>query len=80
MTRRGKNGVVIWPECTHHYAGACVDCERRAAQKDARSARSTLKRIAAAMSCDPDDDDDLVEAVRLLVEERDAARALWERT
>jgi hypothetical protein len=30
-------------------------------------------RIASAMACRPDDDADLVEAVRLLVQERDAA-------
>ena len=35
----------------------------------------TLTRIAAAMGCAPADDDDLVEAVRLLVAERDGARA-----
>lgn len=33
----------------------------------------TLARIASAMGCDPDDDADLVEAVCLLVKERDAA-------
>lgn len=36
----------------------------------------TLARIAAAMGCAAADDDDLVEAVRLLVSERDAAQAL----
>lgn len=34
-----------------------------------------LTRIAAAMGCAPADDDDLVEAVRLLVAERDEAEA-----
>ena len=34
-----------------------------------------LMRIAAAMGCAPADDDDLVEAVRLLVAERDEAKA-----
>lgn len=42
--------------------------------------RSTLARIAEAMDCEPDDDDDLAEAVRLLVNERDeAVEALEER-
>ena len=36
---------------------------------------TTMDRIAAAMGCAPADDDDLVEAVRLLVSERDGARA-----
>jgi hypothetical protein len=36
---------------------------------------TTMDRIAAAMGCAPADDDDLVEAVRLLVAERDGARA-----
>ena len=40
----------------------------------------TLTRIAAAMGCAPADDDDLVEAVRLLVAERDGARAELEAT
>lgn len=40
----------------------------------------TLTRIAAAMGCAPADDDDLVEAVRLLVAERDEARAELEAT
>ena len=31
--------------------------------------------VAQAMGCEPEDDDDLVEAVRLLVSERDEARA-----
>ena len=35
----------------------------------------TLARIAAAMNCAPADGDDLVEAVHLLVAERDAAVA-----
>ena len=34
-----------------------------------------LKRIAAAFGCEPDDDNDLVEAVKELVRERDDARA-----
>jgi hypothetical protein len=34
-----------------------------------------LTRIAAVMGCAPADDDDLVEAVRLLVADRDKARA-----
>ena len=34
---------------------------------------TTMQRIAEAMGCVPADDDDLVEAVRLLVSERDAA-------
>lgn len=36
---------------------------------------TTMDRIAAAMGCAPADDDDLVEAVRLLVAERDEAKA-----
>jgi hypothetical protein len=36
---------------------------------------TTLDRIAAVMACTPEDDDDLVEAVRLLVAERDEAKA-----
>ena len=39
-----------------------------------------MSRIAAAMGCVPADDDDLVEAVRLLVAERDGARAELEAT
>ena len=38
-------------------------------------ARAALHRIAVLMQCEPDDDDDLVEAVRLLVSERDEQRA-----
>jgi hypothetical protein len=38
-------------------------------------ARAALHRIAVLMQCEPDDDDDLTEAVRLLVSERDKARA-----
>ena len=64
----GENGVVGWPECTHQNAGACVDCERRAAQKDARGLRADLVEAERARA-------DLVEAVRLLVEERDALAA-----
>lgn len=41
---------------------------------------TTMDRIAAAMGCAPADDDDLVEAVRLLVAERDGARAELEAT
>lgn len=40
----------------------------------------TLTRIATAMGCAPADGDDLVEAVRLLVAERDEARAELEAT
>lgn len=36
---------------------------------------TTLERIAAVMGFTPEDDGDLVEATRLLVAERDAARA-----
>lgn len=36
---------------------------------------TTMDRIAAVMNCAPADGDDLVEAVRLLVAERDEARA-----
>ena len=36
---------------------------------------TTLERIAAVMGCTPEDDDDLVEAVRFLVAERDEAKA-----
>jgi hypothetical protein len=36
---------------------------------------TTLDRIAAVMGCTPEDDDDLIEAVRLLVAERDEAKA-----
>jgi hypothetical protein len=32
-----------------------------------------MKKIAEIMGCNPEDDDDLIEAVRLLVGERDAA-------
>ena len=39
-----------------------------------------MSRIAAVMGCAPADDDDLVEAVRLLVAERDGARAELEAT
>ena len=38
-------------------------------------ARAALHRIAVLMQCEPDDDDDLVEAVRLLVSECDKLRA-----
>ena len=37
--------------------------------------RYVLSRIAEAMGCEPESDDDLVEAVRLLVSERDQAQA-----
>ena len=36
---------------------------------------TTVRRIADAMGCTPSDEDDLVEAVRLLVSERDTAVA-----
>jgi hypothetical protein len=39
------------------------------------SVGSALARIAEAFRCEPDDDDDLVEAARLLVRERDEAVA-----
>ena len=39
-------------------------------------ARDALYRVADRMRCQPDDDDDLVEAVRLLVQERDALHRL----
>lgn len=38
--------------------------------------RGHLDTIAETMGCHPDDDDDLVEAVRLLVQERDELRRL----
>lgn len=38
-------------------------------------ARAALYRIAVLMQCEPDNDDDLAEAVRLLVSERDKLRA-----
>jgi hypothetical protein len=41
----------------------------------AASGGGVLARIAEAFGCDPDDDDDLVEAARLLVRERDQAVA-----
>jgi len=41
----------------------------------AASGGSALARIAEAFGCKPDDDDDLVEAARLLVRERDEAVA-----
>jgi len=41
--------------------------------------RYVLSRIAEALGCEPESDDDLVEAVRLLVSERDEARAEVER-
>jgi hypothetical protein len=44
-----------------------------AALFQAASGDSALARIAAAFGCKPDDDDDLVEAARLLVRERDEA-------
>jgi len=43
----------------------CVPCQR---------AEEFRERIADAMGCEPDDDANLVEAVRLLVQERDEAR------
>lgn len=44
------------------------------------AARATLRRIAEAMGCEPDDDDDLVEAVRMLVRERDSVLAERDRS
>ena len=38
--------------------------------------RGHLDTIAESMGCQPDDDEDLVEAVRLLVQERDTLRRL----
>jgi alcohol dehydrogenase class IV len=38
--------------------------------------RYVLSRIAEALGCEPESDDDLVEAVRLLVAERDLAKSL----
>jgi hypothetical protein len=49
--------------------------EMRACLFDLAEARRTLTRIADAMECEPTDDDDLVEAVRLLVVEVREARA-----
>jgi len=45
------------------------------AERERDAARRTLSSIASVMQCEPEDDLDLVEAVRLLVSERDAARA-----
>jgi hypothetical protein len=42
--------------------------------RDLRAMRHVLSRIAETMGCEPEDDDDLVEAVRLLVTERDQAK------
>ena len=47
----------------------CHDAER---ERD--TLRALASRIAEAMGCEPESDDDLVEAVRLLVAERDALR------
>ncbi len=41
--------------------------------------RYVLSRIAEALGCSPDDDEDLVEAATRLVAERDEARAEVER-
>jgi hypothetical protein len=38
---------------------------------DAQQLRATIARAAKIMGCEPGDDDDFLEAVRLLVEERD---------
>ena len=38
-----------------------------------KEARSALSKIASVLGCEPEDDDDLVEACRLLVRERDDA-------
>lgn len=43
------------------------------ARESQRAIRRTFERIAEAMGCEPDDDDDLVEAVRENVRERDEA-------
>lgn len=45
------------------------------AEKRVRDIEDLRARIVSAMSCEPDDDSDLVEAVRENVRERDAARA-----
>jgi rubrerythrin len=48
--------------------------ERDLARHHAREARHVLAQVAAAMACEPASNGDLIEAVRLLVEERDAER------
>ena len=54
----------------HGEATAC-----RAAIATVESQRRVLGAIAGVMRCEPEDDDDLVEAVRRLAQERDEARA-----
>lgn len=44
------------------------------AQRSEKYLNTVLDKIAKAMECQPKDHDDLVEAVRLLVEERDFYR------
>ena len=44
-----------------------------------RDTESPIRRIAVLMQCEPDDDDDLVEAVRLLVSERAEVERMRER-
>jgi len=54
-------------------ARAELERARGASDRMVDAFSSTLDRIASAMGCDPDPESDLVEAVRLLVQERDAA-------
>jgi|GEM_PF-4509402 len=56
-------------------ARAELERARGASDRMVDAFSSTLDRIASAMGCDPDPEADLVEAVRLLVHERDEARA-----
>ena len=56
-------------------AVAPMQDERDDARRERDEARRTLTRIAHAMSCQPDDDSDLIEAVKENVRERDEARA-----
>lgn len=42
-------------------------------ERERDEALAALRRLAETMGCKPDDNDDLVEAVRLLVRERDEA-------
>lgn len=51
------------------------DAEERAgkAERERDEARAALTRIAATIGCEPDDDDDLCEAVRIAEQERVAA-------
>lgn len=44
------------------------------AQRSEKYLNTVLDKIAKAMGCQPEDHDELVEAVRLLVEERDLYR------